>query len=102
MNYYKPYSYLYKIDDEEQKLLSCFVVFMPAGKSLRDPDISSEAETTTIEYAVFDDSGQARDRQEEYENELEWNGDPHTVKIIIGSGSGGKGGTIDITSQGTE
>ncbi|MFU8842830.1 MAG: hypothetical protein ACNA7V_03370 [Bacteroidales bacterium] len=102
MNYYKPYSYLYKIVNGDLKLLSCFVVSMPAGKSLRGPDITSEAELTTIEYEVFDDEGQDRDRQEEYENELEWNGEPHAVKIVIGSGSGIDGGAIEITSQGTE
>jgi hypothetical protein len=102
MNFYKPYAYLYKLENDEVKLLSSFVVLIPAGKSLRSPGISSTEELTTIEYAVFDDEGQDRDRMEEYENELEWNGEPHAVKIVIGSGSGIDGGAIEITSQGME
>jgi hypothetical protein len=102
MNYYKPYAYLYKLENEEVKLLSCFVVLMPEGKSLRGPAIFLDEDVTTIEYAVFDDEGQDRDRQEEYENELEWNGEPHTVKIVIGSGAGSDGGTSNSLSSGTE
>lgn len=102
MNYYKPYAYLYKLENEEVKLLSCFVVLMPAGKSLRSPDISSDEDVTTIEYAVFDDEGQNRDRMEEYENELEWNGEPHTVRIVIGSGSGNNGGANELNTDGSE
>jgi hypothetical protein len=102
MNYYKPYAYLYKLENEEVKLLSCFVILMPAGKALRGPDIFSDDDLTTIEYLVFNDEGQDRDRQEEYENLLEWDGEPHTVRIIVGSGAGSFGGSVTNINNGIE
>ena len=90
MNFYKPHSYLYKDErSSPKKLTSCFVVKVPTGKSLNGPDITENNDEFTIYYAIENDQNQSHDRQEEYENELTWSGDPVFVKIVIGDGSNG-------------
>ena len=98
MNDYKPYSYLYKKTSEPAKLTSCFVVMVPAGKkiTLRSGDPSTSGNETHIRYEVSNDSSQLRDRQEEYEHEFAWDGNPHDVVVeIISGGSNGGSSTIN-------
>jgi len=102
MNDLKPYSYLYKNTAEPAKLRLCFVVKVPAGKSLTGPTINTASSVITVTYAVVSDANQPRDRQEEYENELNWNGNACNVKVVVGDGSGSGGGTIAIASQDAE
>lgn len=99
MNYYKPYSYLYQIDSDPRKLKPCYVVYVPAGKSLSGPSFSTNGNSTTISYSVVNDANQPRDRQVEYEDEISWDGNLHYITIVIGTGSGNQGGTSQINSD---
>jgi len=102
MNALKPYAYLYKKISEPAILTSCFVVKVPTGKSLTGPTINSAGGVITVSYTVVTDSSQARDRQEEYENDLNWNGVACDVKVMVGTGYGSGGGGCIIDSNGAE
>ena len=104
MNNYKPYSYLYKTVSRPKKLKSCFVVWVPVGKklTLRPGDPSTVGATTNIRYSVENDANQTIARQEEYEHEFNWDGDPHDVAVIIGAGEGGEGGSTTLASENAE
>lgn len=102
MNALKPYAYLYKKISEPAKLTSCFVVNVPAGKSLTGPTINSASGVITVSYTVVTDSSQARGRQEEYENDLNWNGVACDVKVLVGDGHGSGGGAISNNSATAE
>lgn len=91
MKNYKPYSFLIKKVEEPASLTSCFVVWIPEGKKLDGPRITTVENLTTFTYAILSDANQQA-RQEEYENEFNWDGFDHLVKIVIGTGSGDEGG----------
>lgn len=99
MNSYKPYSYLIKKLEEPASLTSCFVVWVPAGKKLDEPRTTTTGNLSTFTYAILSDANQPVGRQEEYENELNWDGKLHYIKIVIGSGSGSNGGTSENSSD---
>jgi hypothetical protein len=98
MNYYKPYSYLYKKISDPAQLRSCVVTKIPAYMNLSDPVISTQNNLTTIFYEVIGDQSKSRDWQFEGENLLSWNGQDHSVDVKIGSGSGSTGGQVIIDS----
>ena len=102
MNYYKPYSYLYKSVSDPEKLKSCFVAWLPAGKNIGSPTIVNHGSVTTISYSIVADPAKERDWRAEAENELDWNGSSHDVTVVIGSGSGGTGGKSTLNSDGAE
>lgn len=102
MNYYKPYSYLYKVVTEPSQLKSCFVIWLPALKNLSGPNISSQGNKTTISYAIVTDNKKTIPWQFEDNNDLSWNGNTWEVEIIIGSGSGANGGGVVNTSTSAE
>lgn len=104
MNNYKPYSYLYKTTSRPEKLKSCFVVLVPAEKklTLRPGDPSTVGDTTYIRYSVENDVSQTSARQEEYEHEFNWDGNPHDVMVNIGTGEGGEGGSSVVSSENAE
>lgn len=93
MNYYKPYSYLYKKTTSPSKLKSCFICKLPAGKKLSGPTITNEGNITTISYSIVSDQKIPADWDFEDENLIAWNGTTWIVVIEIGSGSGSTGGT---------
>ena len=102
MNPLKPYSYLFKRTSEPSKLISCCVVLVPSGKSLTGPAITTSNGLITIKYSVITDTSQTRDRQEEHENTIDWNGVACDVKVVVGDGSGSGGGSSTISSSGAE
>jgi hypothetical protein len=102
MNYFKPYSYLYKNINDPEELKSCFVVWLPAGKNISGPLISTVADTTTITYSIVNDSNMGRDWRAEGENTISWDGLAHRVEVTIGSGSGANGGSCTLSSADAE
>ena len=102
MNPLKPYSYLYKRTSEPSKLISCFVILVPSGKSLTGPAITTSNGVITVKYSVITDTSQTRDRQEEYEKTIDWNGVACDVKVVVGDGSGSGGGSSMVSSNGAE
>ena len=96
MNNYKPYGYLYKRETAPKILKACFVAQIPAGKkiTLVSGDPSTDHDITYIRFDIKNDSGETETRQVEHEYDISWDGDPHTVKIVIGDGGGGGGGKV--------
>lgn len=94
MNYYKPYAYLYKHIADPAYLKSRFITQIPAGKkiSLRDGDPETLDNKTLIRYIIEDDPTQTKDRMEQFETQFPWDGNPHNVEFIVGSGEGDDGG----------
>lgn len=102
MNFYKPYSYLYKREADPGKLKSCFVGWIPKGKKLSFSRITNTTGKTTIAYIIETDLAQTSDHFEDYSHEIDWGGISHDVEVIIGSGSGGNGGSNLISSDNAE
>ncbi|MEZ5195436.1 MAG: hypothetical protein R2764_03265 [Bacteroidales bacterium] len=102
MNYYKPYSYLYKRVVKPSKLKSCFVSWIPKSKTLDFVRLTTSNDKTTIIYSVVPDLNQLADHMEEFEHEIDWNSNPHEVENVIGSGSGVNGGSATINSNTAE
>lgn len=92
---YKPYSFLVK---EETSLTICFVAWLPAGNKLGAPSKSVSGNTTTLTYAVISDPTLPAAWQVERDYKIDWDGRDHKIKVIIGSGSGGNGGTGAVSS----
>jgi len=88
MNELKPYSYLYRKTSSPKILKSCFVVRVPAGKKITGPNISVDGSETTIQYNIEHDTTQQVPRQEEYNNEMSWDGRERKVRVHIGEGDG--------------
>ena len=104
MNNYKPYSYLYKHIDEPTWLKSCFVVMVPEGKklTLRSGDPYKDVDKIFIRYSIENDPNQRNRRQEEYNHQIDWNGKPCEVEIVVGSGSGDGGGKVVTNTEDAE
>ena len=99
MEFYKPYSFLYE-DASANKLTASFIVYLHAEEKLSSPSISTRNNKTTITYSIETDTSHTVDYTKEVDEVLDWDGNDHTVVIIIGSGSGGSGGTATIDSGG--
>lgn len=98
MIYYKPYSYLYKREADPRKLKSCFVSWVPKGKKLSFDRKITDIDKTTLVYIIEVNIAQLSDHLEENEKEIPWDGNPHDVEVLIGSGSGSDGGACVIKS----
>jgi len=106
MNSYKPYSYLYKDerDPQNKKLTTYLVSQVPAGKKLSFNNITDDSQNNvfTLTYDIQVDTTSETVHQEEHYKRFDWDGTAYTVKIVIGSGTGGDGGTVIIHSDGAE
>jgi hypothetical protein len=104
MEYFKPYSYLFKRTSGTISLKSCSVVLIPAGKkiTLRSGDPDTDGNLTLIRYAVENDNSQFNARQEDLIHQFAWDGNAHSVQVVIGEGSGDEGGTNIIESSDAE
>lgn len=97
----KPYAYLYKHIEEPTTLKSSIITQIPAKKTLtlRAGDPTTSGSITVIRYIVENDSSQLKSRMEQFENKFDWDGTPHNVEVIIGSGSGDEGGKTVLGSD---
>jgi hypothetical protein len=105
MNNYKPYSYLYKDERLAQKTLTTyFISQVPAGKKLAFNNIIDDSQNKVfiLSYDIVDNTASEDIHQEEHYKTFNWDGSSYEVKIIIGSGRGGDGGTVITHSDGAE
>lgn len=99
MSNYKPYPFLYKGVPASNKITVSFYVSLPSDKALESPTVNYAAgtNTTTLTYAV---TGGSTPRSPILaEKEISWNGNDATVVIVVGTGSGGTGGTATVKTK---
>ena len=97
MEFYKPYSFLYK-QTGPYKLTASFIVYLRAEERLSIASVSTRDNTTTLRYTIETDTSQTKDYKKEVDHDLDWDGNDHKVTIIIGSGSGSTGGAASTSS----
>lgn len=99
MNDYKPYTYMYKIDNGTKSVTTVIVVQVPGGQKLDQGTLSQG--NTVLTYNLL--SGTNEDvHVEERRMSFTVDSHPHTLSIKIGSGTGGDGGRIQVSSAGAE
>jgi len=100
MNYYEPFSRLFKKADGS-KLKSHVSVYLPAGQNLKETKFveTSNPPVTTIEYGIDFSFIKTQPRVTEAIKEFDWNGQSRDVSTEVFDLQGNSGGKNVINSN---
>jgi hypothetical protein len=91
MNYYEPFSRLFKKADGS-RLKSHVCVYLPAGQTLKETRFSETSSLTTIEYGIEFSTIETQPRMAEAIKEFPWDGQPRDVSTEVFDMSGNSTG----------